>query len=76
MTLLNDIEAAKIIGLKVQTLRNYRFHGKGPAYVKMGRSIRYLEEDLKQYILENRIVPEVAERRTHILRKRGEGCER
>jgi len=38
---LRDNDAAKIVGLSVQTLRNYRFRGKGPDYVKRGRAVRY-----------------------------------
>jgi len=39
---VDDKEAAKILGFKnVQTLRNWRHLSRGPAYSKMGRSVRY-----------------------------------
>ncbi len=43
---LNDVEAAKIADLSPQTLRNWRQQGRGPAYVKLGRSVRYSLSDL------------------------------
>lgn len=49
--LLKDVEAAEKLGVKVQTLRNWRMMGTGVPYVRVGdRSIRYSEEDLKKYI--------------------------
>lgn len=61
MSNLTDREAAKILGLGVQTLRNYRHVCKGPAYIKLGRAIRYREADLLAYIEKNRIDPERSE---------------
>jgi predicted site-specific integrase-resolvase len=51
-------EAARTIGLSVQTLRNWRHLGKGPAYVKLGRSVRYRIDDLMDFIDKHRIDPE------------------
>jgi hypothetical protein len=56
--MVNDREAAKFLGNKVQTLRNWRCQRRGPAYIKLGRSVRYRIEDLQEYILRSRIVPE------------------
>ena len=56
--LVNEYEAAKILSLKVQTLRNWRSNLCGPAYLKLGRCVRYRIEDLEQFIKERRIVPE------------------
>jgi hypothetical protein len=33
--------AARILGVSVQTLRNWRWQGVGPHYYKIGRSVRY-----------------------------------
>jgi len=54
---LNDVEAAKVLGLKPQTLRNLRHYKKGPPYIKLGRAVRYLKADLEEYLRKNRIVP-------------------
>jgi len=53
----NDIEASEVLGLHVQTLRNWRATGKGPVYVKQGRSVRYYENDLEEYKDNHKIVP-------------------
>jgi DNA-binding transcriptional MerR regulator len=55
---LTDVEAAEIMGLAVQTLRNWRQKRKGPPYYKLGRRIVYYEEDLIAYIEKFRIDPE------------------
>lgn len=57
--MLNDKEAARLLGKKVQTLRNWRFLRRGPAYIKLGRSVKYRIEDLQEYILKSRIDPEI-----------------
>lgn len=54
-TYLKDVEAAKVVGLSVQTLRNYRFHGKGPDYVKRGRSVRYPYSALIEWMESKRV---------------------
>ena len=56
-TLIDKI-AAKKIGVAVQTLRNWRHQRRGPAYLKLGRSVRYQLEDLKKFMENNRIDPD------------------
>jgi len=56
--MLNDREAAQLLGKRVQTLRNWRSLKRGPAYIKLGRSVKYRIEDLQEYILRSRIDPE------------------
>lgn len=51
-------EAAKKLGVAVQTLRNWRHIRRGPAYIKLGRSVRYRNEDILDFIEKNRIDPE------------------
>lgn len=49
------------LGVKVQTLRNWRHLGKGPAYLKIGeRMVRYLDEDIDAFKLAKRITPRAA----------------
>ncbi len=54
---LNEKQAAKLLGVAVQTLRNWRHHRTGPSYIKMGRSVRYQIMDLQDYIDQRRIDP-------------------
>lgn len=61
---LNDQDAAIYLGVAVQTLRNWRYVGKGPAYYKLtpgprGRVI-YEVADLEAYKGRCRIDPEAA----------------
>jgi len=55
---LNDVDAAKIAGMSPQTLRNWRFLGRGPAYIKAGRSVRYALADLISWLEGMKISPE------------------
>lgn len=58
---VNEYVAAEMLCVGVQSLRNYRCLRKGPPYVKMGRSVRYLVSDLEAYLTVNRIDPNVAD---------------
>ena len=55
---VNEYEAAKIMGKSVQTLRNERHLRKGSPYLKLGRSVRYRLDDLVDYLDRNRVDPE------------------
>lgn len=37
----SDKEVAKVIGIAVHTIRQWRFSGKGPTYQKIGRRVLY-----------------------------------
>lgn len=50
---LSSIEAAEYLGLSVATLRTWRCRGKGPNYVKLGRSVVYRIVDLDAYLADN-----------------------
>jgi len=55
---INEKIAAEMTGLAVQTFRNWRHWGKGPAYSKVGRSVRYALRDVQNYFQSRRIDPE------------------
>lgn len=59
---VNDVEAAKILSVSPQTMRNYRHLGKGPAYSKRGRMVRYRVSDLMAFMAAGRIDPQEARR--------------
>jgi predicted DNA-binding transcriptional regulator AlpA len=47
---LDEHEAARVLGLKVATLRAWRLKKKGPRFLRMGRAVRYRPADLADYI--------------------------
>jgi hypothetical protein len=57
---ITDKTAAEIGELSVQTFRNWRHLGKGPAYSKVGggRSVRYKLTDVLRYFEGHRIDPD------------------
>lgn len=49
--LLTDVVAAQYIGVAVQTMRNWRWRGAGPKWIRIGeRLIRYRQRDLDAFI--------------------------
>lgn len=49
--LVDEREAAAILGCAVQTLRNNRWRGRGPRWHKVGlRMVRYKRADLAAFI--------------------------
>jgi len=54
---INEREVSRITGLALQTLRNYRSKGTGPAYCKIGRSVRYPLTDLIRWLESFRVNP-------------------
>ncbi len=52
--LLTETEAAALLGLKVATLRRWRWAGKGPRFLKIGGAVRYDPADLEAFIDEAR----------------------
>jgi predicted DNA-binding transcriptional regulator AlpA len=50
-------EAATIIGVKPTTLAMWRHKGKGPRYLKIGRSCFYRESDIEAWLDQQAVVP-------------------
>jgi Helix-turn-helix domain len=48
--LVSETEAARLLGLKVKTLRRWRWAGKGPGFIKLGSAVRYRPADLDGFI--------------------------
>jgi predicted DNA-binding transcriptional regulator AlpA len=58
MIYLKEVEAAKVLNMNKQTLANWRYQGRGPAYIKLGKAVRYQYADIEKFITENRICPQ------------------
>ena len=58
---LTEGEAAARLGLKVATLRAWRHQSRGPAFVRLGRTIRYLRSDIEEFLTANRRLPECSD---------------
>ena len=43
-------EVADMLGLSVATLRAWRHRGKGPRFLRLGRSVRYLPSDVADFV--------------------------
>ncbi len=47
---LTEREVAELLGLSVATLRAWRHRGKGPRFLRLGRSVRYLPADVDDFV--------------------------
>jgi predicted ATPase len=52
ITLLSEGQAAVVLTVKIKTLQAWRGRGGGPKFVKVGRLVRYRQEDLEQFLSE------------------------
>lgn len=55
---LDEKQAARLLAVAVQTLRNWRHQRRGPAYIKMGRAVRYQIKDLEDFMDKRKIDPD------------------
>lgn len=54
---LTDVEAARLLSVSPQTLRNWRSLGEGPPYIKKNHLVRYRFDDLIIFMESGRIDP-------------------
>ncbi len=48
--LMAEVQAADFLRVSIRTLQAWRCRGAGPAFVRVGRSIRYRRRDLLAWI--------------------------
>lgn len=48
--LLSTAEAAEVVGLTKLTMEHYRSAGRGPRFLRLGRSVFYRRADLDAYL--------------------------
>lgn len=46
---LSEQQVAAILSVSVRTLQGWRYYKKGPAYLKIGRLVRYRPEDVARF---------------------------
>jgi Helix-turn-helix domain len=47
--LVDERRAAEILGLRVSTLRRWRYSGDGPEYIKLNSAVRYDPQTLAEF---------------------------
>ena len=47
--------AAKYLGVQPGTLTAWRHRGQGPVFIRVGRLVRYREEDLERWVTERAV---------------------
>ena len=48
--LLNEQAVADRLGVSVRTIQHWRLVGGGPVFIKVGRCVRYADEDLTEFM--------------------------
>ncbi len=51
--LVDEVALAARLGVSRSTLQSWRYTGRGPRYVKVGRLIRYRNADVEAYLRAN-----------------------
>ena len=49
-SLLNETDIAERLRVSVGTVRRWRLLGTGPRFIKIGASVRYRAEDLREFL--------------------------
>jgi excisionase family DNA binding protein len=49
-SLLNQKQAARVLGVSVRTLERHRVAGTGPRWARLGRLVRYRQSDLSAWV--------------------------
>lgn len=49
-TLLNEADAAKLLGVVPKCLQAWRVRGGGPVFLKVGRLVKYTQADLDAWL--------------------------
>ena len=47
---LNDDEVCALVGVKPRTTSTWRSRGEGPAFIKVGTKVLYLEDDVRSWL--------------------------
>jgi excisionase family DNA binding protein len=55
---LTERQVAEQLGLSVATLRAWRHRGKGPRFLRLGRSVRYLPADVDEFVRASAVDPQ------------------
>lgn len=48
--LLSPEQVSDYLGVPLGTLANWRYQGRGPTYLRVGRHVRYRAQDVTQWI--------------------------
>ena len=54
---IGEKDVSELTAIPRSTLRKYRFYGEGPAYIKIGKSVRYSLDDIHSFMESRRIEP-------------------
>jgi hypothetical protein len=54
--LVNEREAAEVLGCSVGLLRKWRLFREGPTYCKLGKLVRYQQQELMEFAASRRVM--------------------
>ena len=52
---INEVQVALRLGVSASVVRAWRYRNRGPRFIKLGRAVRYLPEDVDQFIAANAV---------------------
>ena len=66
---LKTRDAAEYIGSTKSTMDTWRCRGEGPVYIKAGRSVRYAQTDLDDWMTRQRVLTKDCQVQFGVLRR-------
>ena len=52
--LINEKQLSTLTGIPAKTWQHFRYVGKGPPFVKIGRSVRYRPSEVESWLATNK----------------------
>ena len=52
-TIMSPVELSEFLGLPLGTLANWRYLGRGPTFLHVGRHVRYRRSDVDRWLKDN-----------------------
>ncbi len=52
--LLSTVALARLVGVTADTVKHWRLLGRGPKFLRLGRTIRYTPQDVASWLETNR----------------------
>ncbi len=52
---MTEVQACELLSVSARTLQAWRLRGGGPAYVKIGKAVRYKRRDVSEWLKANTI---------------------
>lgn len=50
LIIYDEMQLAELLQISVRTVQGFRLHGGGPPWIKAGKAVRYLKDDIIKWL--------------------------